>query len=88
VRLAVSRIAPPSTKPATPCFTHSPPAVAAAAQAQANLRRRNRRSPQLNYAKDSLAAILADGTRLRVSRSGYARLPEAMGDPQRGGGLV
>jgi two-component system LytT family response regulator len=32
------------------------------------------------YAKDSRVAILADGTRLPVSRSGYARLLEAMGD--------
>jgi two-component system LytT family response regulator len=30
------------------------------------------------YAKDSRIAILADGTRLPVSRSGYARLLEAM----------
>jgi two-component system LytT family response regulator len=37
------------------------------------------------YAKDSRVAILADGTRLPVSRSGYARLLEAMGD-SRGGG--
>ena len=34
------------------------------------------------YAKDSRIAILADGTRLPVSRSGYARLMEAMGDSQ------
>ena len=34
------------------------------------------------YAKDSRVAILADGTRLPVSRSGYARLLEAMGDSQ------
>jgi len=32
------------------------------------------------YAKDSRVAILADGTRLPVSRAGYARLLEAMGD--------
>ena len=32
------------------------------------------------YAKDSRVAILADGTRLPVSRSGYARLLEVMGD--------
>jgi two-component system LytT family response regulator len=32
------------------------------------------------YAKDSRVAILSDGTRLPVSRSGYARLLEAMGD--------
>jgi two-component system, LytTR family, response regulator len=38
------------------------------------------------YAKDSRVAILADGTRLPVSRSGYARLLEAMGDSQGGGG--
>ena len=34
------------------------------------------------YAKDSRIAILTDGTRLPVSRSGYARLLEAMGDSQ------
>jgi two-component system LytT family response regulator len=34
------------------------------------------------YAKDSRVAILSDGTRLPVSRSGYARLLEAMGDSQ------
>ncbi len=34
------------------------------------------------YAKDSRIAILHDGTRLPVSRSGYARLLEAMGDSQ------
>ena len=38
------------------------------------------------YAKDSRVAILADGTRLPVSRSGYARLLEAMGDSRSGGG--
>ena len=32
------------------------------------------------YAKESRVAILTDGTRLAVSRSGYARLLEAMGD--------
>jgi len=32
------------------------------------------------YAKESRIAILTDGTRLPVSRSGYARLLEAMGD--------
>ena len=32
------------------------------------------------YGKDSRLAILTDGTRLPVSRSGYARLMEAMGD--------
>jgi two-component system LytT family response regulator len=34
------------------------------------------------YGKDSRIAILHDGTRLPVSRSGYARLLEAMGDSQ------
>lgn len=34
------------------------------------------------YAKDSRVAILNDGARLPVSRSGYARLLEAMGDSQ------
>ena len=34
------------------------------------------------YAKDSRIAILTDGTRLAISRSGYARLMEAMGDSQ------
>jgi two-component system LytT family response regulator len=34
------------------------------------------------YAKDSRIAILRDGTRLPVSRSGYARLLDAMGDSQ------
>jgi two-component system LytT family response regulator len=38
------------------------------------------------YAKDSRVAILADGTRLPVSRSGYARLMAAMGDSQGGSG--
>jgi len=32
------------------------------------------------YGKDSRVAILQDGTRLPVSRTGYARLLEAMGD--------
>jgi len=39
------------------------------------------------YAKDSRVAILADGTRLPVSRSGYARLLEAMGDAPGGSRL-
>ena len=34
------------------------------------------------YGKESRLAILADGTRLPISRSGYARLLEAMGDSQ------
>jgi two-component system LytT family response regulator len=34
------------------------------------------------YGKESRVAILADGARLPVSRAGYARLLEAMGDPQ------
>ena len=34
------------------------------------------------YGKDSRIAILNDGTRLPVSRTGYARLLEAMGDSQ------
>ena len=34
------------------------------------------------YGKESRIAILSDGTRLPVSRSGYARLLEAMGDSQ------
>jgi two-component system LytT family response regulator len=34
------------------------------------------------YGKESRIAILADGTRLPVSRSGYARHLEAMGDSQ------
>jgi len=34
------------------------------------------------YAKDSRVAILNDGARLPVSRAGYARLLEAMGDSQ------
>ncbi len=41
-----------------------------------NLERLSRIEP---YAKDSRIAILADGTRLPISRSGYARLMEAMG---------
>ena len=40
-----------------------------------NLERITRLEP---YGKDSRLAILADGTRLPVSRSGYARLMEAM----------
>jgi len=44
-----------------------------------NLERVTRIEP---YAKDSRIAILIDGTRLPVSRSGYARLMEAMGDSQ------
>lgn len=35
------------------------------------------------YAKDSRVAILTDGTRLPVSRSGYTRLLEAMGEGAR-----
>jgi two-component system LytT family response regulator len=34
------------------------------------------------YGKESRIAILADGARLPISRSGYARLLEAMGDSQ------
>ena len=34
------------------------------------------------YGKDSRVAILTDGTQLPVSRSGYARLLDAMGDSQ------
>jgi two-component system LytT family response regulator len=34
------------------------------------------------YGKESRVAILADGSRLPVSRAGYARLLEAMGDSQ------
>jgi two-component system, LytTR family, response regulator len=34
------------------------------------------------YGKESRIAILTDGARLPISRSGYARLLEAMGDPQ------
>jgi two-component system LytT family response regulator len=34
------------------------------------------------YGKESRLAILADGARLPVSRAGYARLLEAMGDSQ------
>ena len=34
------------------------------------------------YAKDSRIAILHDGTKLPVSRTGYARLLDAMGDSQ------
>jgi len=42
-----------------------------------NLERVNRIEP---YGKESRLAILQDGTRLPVSRSGYARLLETMGD--------
>jgi len=42
-----------------------------------NLERLARIEP---YGKDSRIAILSDGARLPVSRSGYARLLEAMGD--------
>jgi two-component system, LytTR family, response regulator len=45
-----------------------------------NLERITRIEP---YAKDSRIAILADGTRLPISRSGYARLMEAMGQAGR-----
>jgi two-component system LytT family response regulator len=45
-----------------------------------NLERLARIEP---YGKDSRIAILADGTRLPVSRSGYSRLLEVMGDSQR-----
>jgi len=38
------------------------------------------------YGKESRLAILADGTRLPVSRAGYARLLEAMGDSHGKGG--
>jgi two-component system LytT family response regulator len=34
------------------------------------------------YGKESRLAILSDGARLPVSRSGYAKLLEAMGDSQ------
>jgi two-component system LytT family response regulator len=44
-----------------------------------NLERLARIEP---YAKESRVAILTDGTRLPVSRSGYARLLKAMGDSQ------
>ena len=44
-----------------------------------NLERITRIEP---YTKDSRVAILSDGTRLPVSRSGYARLLDAMGDSQ------
>jgi two-component system LytT family response regulator len=44
-----------------------------------NLERVTRIEP---YAKDSRIAILADGTRLPVSRSGYARVLAAMGESQ------
>ncbi len=46
-----------------------------------NLERVTRIEP---YAKDSRIAILTDGTRLPVSRSGYARLMEAMGSGGQG----
>ena len=42
-----------------------------------NLERLARIEP---YGKESRIAILTDGARLPVSRSGYARLMEAMGD--------
>ena len=44
-----------------------------------NLERVSRIEP---YGKESRIAILNDGTRLPVSRSGYARLLEAMEDSQ------
>jgi len=44
-----------------------------------NLERLARIEP---YGKESRIAILTDGTRLPVSRSGYVRLMEAMGDSQ------
>jgi two-component system LytT family response regulator len=44
-----------------------------------NLERVTRIEP---FTKDSRIAILTDGARLPVSRSGYARLLEAMGDSQ------
>jgi two-component system LytT family response regulator len=44
-----------------------------------NLERITRIEP---YAKDSRVVILADGARLAVSRAGYARLMEAMGESQ------
>jgi two-component system LytT family response regulator len=44
-----------------------------------NLERISRIEP---YGKESRIAILTDGARLPVSRSGYARLLEAMGDSQ------
>ncbi len=44
-----------------------------------NLERITRIEP---YAKDSRIVILADGSRLPVSRSGYARLMDAMGESQ------
>lgn len=44
-----------------------------------NLERISRIEP---YGKDSRIAILAGGTRLPVSRTGYARLMDAMGDSQ------
>ena len=47
-----------------------------------NLERLARIEP---YGKESRIAILQDGTRLAVSRSGYARLLEVMGDAGRRG---
>jgi two-component system LytT family response regulator len=44
-----------------------------------NLERITRIEP---YAKDSRIVILADGSRLAVSRAGYTRLMEAMGESQ------
>jgi two-component system LytT family response regulator len=44
-----------------------------------NLERVTRVEP---YGKESRVAVLSDGTQLPVSRSGYARLLEAMGDSQ------
>jgi two-component system LytT family response regulator len=44
-----------------------------------NLERVSRIEP---YGKESRIAILTDGTRLPVSRAGYAKLLEAMGDSQ------
>jgi two-component system LytT family response regulator len=44
-----------------------------------NLERITRIEP---YARDSRVVILTDGTRLAVSRAGYARLMEAMGESQ------
>jgi two-component system LytT family response regulator len=44
-----------------------------------NLERIQRIEP---YARDSRVVILADGVRLPVSRAGYARLMEAMGESQ------
>jgi two-component system LytT family response regulator len=44
-----------------------------------NLERVSRVEP---YGKDSRVAVLSDGTQLPVSRTGYARLLEVMGDSQ------